>query len=148
MEYVTSIIEHLDAPVEAASYMRRELKYMSVADFLQIASNVITQISSGENGGQGLGANQGQLNNQNGLNNQNNNRFGNNQNNGFNNQSGIGNSSGRSGATGALGNAGTDQAQPPQSIVIDKTLLVADNVQNVLIASGPARASSSHQRAH
>ncbi|MCG8600594.1 MAG: hypothetical protein MI807_10670 [Verrucomicrobiales bacterium] len=135
MEYVTSIIEHLDAPVEAASYMRRELKYMSVGDFLQIASNVITQISSGE-GGQGLGANQGQLNNQNNTQN-NNNRFGNNQNNNsFNNQSGIGNNSG-SGATGALGNAGTDQAMPPQSIVIDKTLLVADNVQNVLIASGP-----------
>lgn len=135
MEYVTSIIEHLDAPVEAASYMRRELKYMSVGDFLQIASNVITQISSGE-GGQGLGANQGQLSNQNNTQN-NNNRFGNNQsNNSFNNQSGIGNNSG-SGATGALGNAGTDQAMPPQSIVIDKTLLVADNVQNVLIASGP-----------
>jgi len=138
MEYLTSIIEHLDAPVEAASYMRRELKYVSVGDFLQIASNVITQIGSGENGGQGqgLGANRGQLSNQTGQNNQNN-RFGNNQNNGFNNQSGIGNNSGRSGATGALGNAGTDQAQPPQSIVIDKTLLVADNVQNVLIASGP-----------
>lgn len=130
MDYVANIIAHLDAPVENSTYMRRKLKYIQVSDVLQIAGDVIQRgLGDGDSG-------QGQLSGQQN-NNNNQNQFGN-QNNGFNNsQSGLGGNSSGSGSTGNLGNAGADQGVPPVSVVIDKTLLVADNAQNMLIASGP-----------
>ncbi len=127
MEHIENLIAHLDAPYENSNYMRRKLSYISVADFLQIAGDIITRgLDDGE------GSNQ--LSGQAGNNLQDQNRFGT-QNNGTN-TNGFGNS-GSSGGAGNLGNAGADQAEPPQSIVIGKTLLIADNVQNQLIASGP-----------
>lgn len=128
MEYVANLIEHLDAPVEKSTYMRVQLKYIPVADILQIAGDIILRGLGNENAGSNQISGQENTRNQNQFGNQN----------GANNTTGgiEGNNSGR-GATGALGSAGTDQAAIPQSIVIDKTLLVADNVQNMLIASGP-----------
>lgn len=130
MTYIESIIEHLDAPVETSTFLRRQLRYISVADFLKIASHVILRGREAENQGEISGGEQQQQQN-NGLN-------------GMNNGDGFGqdpsgmNSSGSSrGTTGDLGNAGSDQAAAPQSLVVGKTLLVADNVQNMLIASGP-----------
>lgn len=128
MQYIESIINHLDAPVETSTYMRRQLHYIPVADFLKIAGNVILRGAEDENGGEIAG---GEEQNQNGLDNNNNN-------NNTGDPSALGSNSGRSGgATGDLGNAGADQATPPQSVVIGKTLLIADNIQNMLIASGP-----------
>jgi general secretion pathway protein D len=134
MEYIASIISHLDAPVETATYLRRQLRYINVSDFLKIAGNVITRgLTEGGANSDIAGGDQDQQQNNNGLGDDQNN-------NNLNNQdpSGLGNN-GRSGggATGDLGNAGSDQAAAPQSVVIDKTLLIADNIQNMLIASGP-----------
>lgn len=129
MDYIESIINHLDAPVETSTYMRRQLNYISVSDFLKIAGNVILRGNKDEDGGEISG---GDENNQEGLSN------GNTNNDGTGDPSALGSNSGRSGgATGDLGNAGSDQAAAPQSVVIGKTLLIADNIQNMLIASGP-----------
>lgn len=130
MGYIEDIISHLDAPVETATYMRRKLKYIAVSDFLKIAGDAIlrglgdkdanTQISGGDQQDQNGGLNS------------------NNQNRNNSDNSTIGsNNSGRSSGTGDLGNAGSDAAAAPQSLVVDKTLLIADNTQNMLIASGP-----------
>ncbi|MAS92689.1 MAG: hypothetical protein CMO55_05775 [Verrucomicrobiales bacterium] len=132
MQYITDIITHLDAPVERVNYMRRKLRFIAVNDFLQIAGNVIQRVHNGEEGDSQTQIAGGQQNQQN---QQNNNTFGNNNNNNNNNLGGS--SFGSGGATGNLGNAGSDQAAAPSSVVIGKTLLVADNVQNMLIASGP-----------
>lgn len=133
MEYIESIVRHLDAPVETATYLRRQLHYISVGDVLRIAGDVILR-GLGEDG---QGANISGGDQQDGNNNNNQAGFANNNQNGFNDPSGLGNSGRGGGATGDLGNAGSDQAAAPQSVVIDKTLLIADNVQNMLIASGP-----------
>ena len=128
MEHIKNLISHLDAPYEKSNYMRRKLSYISVSDFLQIAGDIITRgLDDSKGGNQISGQPQAGLQDQN--------RFGtpNNLGNGTN---AFGNS-GSSGSTGNLGKAGADQAEPPQSIVIGKTLLIADNVQNQLIASGP-----------
>lgn len=127
MEHIENLIAHLDAPYEKSNYMRRKLSYISVADFLQIAGDIITRGLDDSGGGN-------QLSGQVGNNLQDQNRFGA-QNIGTN-TNGFGDSGSRGGA-GNLGKAGADQAEPPQSIVIGKTLLIADNVQNQLIASGP-----------
>lgn len=129
MEYIESIISHLDAPVEVSSYMRRQLHYITASDFLKIAGNVILRGlgDEGSEGSQITGGDQQQQ--QPGLDNTQNTNTG--------DPSGLGNSGRNSGATGDLGKAGSDQAAAPQSVVIDKTLLIADNIQNMLIASGP-----------
>lgn len=132
MEYITSIISHLDAPVETATYLRRQLRYINVSDFLKIAGNVITRGLTEDGGNSEIaGGNEDRQQEDGGL--------GDNQNDTFNNQdmTGMGNTRRSGGATGDLGNAGSDQAAAPQSVVIDKTLLIADNIQNMLIASGP-----------
>jgi type II secretion system protein D len=131
MTYIESIINHLDAPVETSSLLRRQLRYISVSDFLKIASDVILR-GLGNEDSQGSQISGSEENDQA--------RFGDSQtNNTTGDQSGLGGSrgSGGGGSSGDLGNAGADQAAAPQSVVIDKTLLIADNIQNMLIASGP-----------
>jgi type II secretion system protein D len=131
MTYIESIINHLDAPVETSSLLRRQLRYISVSDFLKIASDVILR---------GLGNEDSQGSQVSGSQESDQSRFGDSQtNNTTGDQSGPGGSrgSGGGGSSGDLGNAGADQAAAPQSVVIDKTLLIADNIQNMLIASGP-----------
>jgi len=128
MEYIANVIEHLDAPVETSSYLRRKLKYIAVTDFLQIAGDVILRGNrSGEGQGQISGAEGGANQTRGGA--------------GALGTDGQGDLSGSQrggrGNIGVLGSAGADQAAAPQSLVIDKTLLVADNIQNMLIASGP-----------
>ncbi len=126
MEYIEGIVAHLDAPVENGSFMRRKLLYIPVSDFLQIASDVILRGLGGENteAGEISGGNEDQDGNRNNISDTGNSGSS------FGSDSGTGN-------TGNLGSAGSDEAAAPQSVVIDKTLLIADNVQNTLIASGP-----------
>lgn len=127
MASIERLIQHLDAPVETSNYMRRKLRYIAVSDFLKIAGDVI-QRGGKETGGGSVSGGNSDVSNNNNLNN-----------------SMLGSSSGdsmsssgeRSGTSGDLGAAGADQAVAPQSLVIDKTLLIADNIQNMLIASGP-----------
>lgn len=127
IEYICRLIEHLDAPVENSSYMQLKLRYLEVEDFLGIASNVILR------GREDVSVNESQIGNQN---QSSRNTLATTQQT-TNNQSSLGSTSSSRGATGDLGNAGLDEAIAPQSIVIDKTLLIADSVQNMLIASGP-----------
>jgi len=132
MEYISNIIEHLDAPVEHSSYLRRKLNYLPVGEFLQIAGDVILRgHRAGDGGAQISGGNRSDGAAQ--------------QAGGFGDQDsalstqtgGRGGARGGGGGSGMLGSAGADQSAPPQSLVIDRTLLVADNIQNMLIASGP-----------
>jgi len=131
MEYIAGVIEHLDAPVETSRFLRRKLHYIAVSDFLQIAGDIIQRGLGGEDSSQGQisGGQQENGERREGLNATDQNRsLG---------GSGLGAEGRASSSTVSLGNAGSDAAAAPQSIVIDKTLLIADNVQNMLIASGP-----------
>lgn len=132
MDYIAGIIEHLDAPVETASYMRLKLRYLAASDFLDIASNVILRgrTDSAVQESQGGGEQRARQNT----------LGGGTEGTGVSGELGRTDRSfgtSRSGATGQLGSAGADQAVGPRSLVIDKTLLIADNVQNMLIVSGP-----------
>jgi len=129
MTYISNLIDHLDAPVERARFMQRKLNYIPVANFLPIARDTLqrgidtgdeqSEISGGENA-----TGQNTLNATNGTN---------------VNQDDSFSRTGSSSATGSasFGVAGQDEDVGPQSVVIDKTLLIADNAQNMLLASGP-----------
>ena len=132
MVYIGSLIEHLDAPPEKANLLQRRLNYLPVSKFLPIAGDTLqrglsdeegggSQISGGDTAGTGS------------------------RNTGGSNAGGGFGSSGNSGSGGGSSNFGSGRSSlslderdiGPQSIIVDKTLLVADNVQNILIASGP-----------
>jgi type II secretion system protein D len=137
MVYIGSLIDHLDAPPEQAEILERRLNYMPVSTFLPIAGDTLqrglrdeeggnSQISGGETTGTGTGArNTGGSTLGGG--------FGSNSNSGFGNSGGGSSSFGSNRSSLSLG----DRDIGPQSIIVDKTMLVADNVQNILIASGP-----------
>lgn len=132
MVYIESIVHHLDAPAEDATFMRRRLNYLSVGSFLQIAGDTLRRGLESEEGGSGDQISGGDANQQGGrgLGQQQ-------QQTGLDSGSGFGGRGGGRGRTSNLGSAGSEEDAPPQSVVIDKTLLVADNAQNVLIVSGP-----------
>ncbi len=143
MEQIEGLIMHLDAPLETSNFIRRKLNYITVASFLPIAGDTLlrghggedtqaAQISGGTDGAQannGLSGSSGQAGGAGGLGG----------NSSSNSSSGFGSnrSNSTSGAGAAFGGAGQDPDIGPQSLVIDKTLLIADNTQNTLIASGP-----------
>ena len=129
MVTIERLIGYLDGPGEISNFIKLQLNYLTVSHFLTIAGDSLTrgkvdasgQITGGENNRAGTNPNtninQSQLDN------------------------GTGSFTSGRGATGAS-SAGlsslTDQGPVgPQSLVVGKTLLVADNDHNVLIASGP-----------
>ena len=144
MVYIGSLIEHLDAAPEKASVLQRRLNYMPVSTFLPIAGDTLLRGLTEDEGGSGQisGGETGTT----GSTNTGSSSFGNSGFGGTGN-SGFGRSgSGRSGTGGGgFSNFSSGRSSlslderdiGPQSIIVDKTLLVADNVQNILIASGP-----------
>ncbi len=130
--YIESLVAYFDAPPEEAQMLRRKLNYMQVSAFLPIASDTLlrglvggqTEGSQGISGGESM--EQGGTASRSGSSSA-----------GF----GGGGSSGSSGLSSSGFSAGSlslnEDDIGPQSVVIDKTLLVADNVHNTLIASGP-----------
>ncbi len=152
MEYITKLIEELDAASELRNFISRPLIYLDVTSAMSIISDAISRTEGGE-GGEGGGANatsnpngQNQTQN-NGRNNQGNSGglFGNNNTNGSgfgNNGSGLGGGLGGSGG-GGFGGGGGGNLQPlrqnngPTSMVVGKTLLISDPTANSIFASGP-----------
>lgn len=148
MEYITKLIEELDAASEIRNFISRPLIYLDVTSAMNIISDAISRTEGGE-GGEGGGANatsnpNGQNQNQlNGRNNQGNGGglFGNNNANGGgfgNNGSGLG-----GGLGGGFGSSSGGNLQPlrqnngPTSMVVGKTLLISDPTANSIFASGP-----------
>lgn len=137
MTYIESLVEEFDAPAEIKSFLKRKLSYMRVTDFLPIASDALSRGQDEEGGagatlGQGLGRTTTTRTPTSQL------------------------GAGRTGATGAGGTGGiggtggggtgigggAELAAPedlggPTSLVIGKTLLIADGQANTLIVSGP-----------
>ena len=133
LDYIDKLISYFDAPAARRNFLKRPLKFVSVSTFLPIAQNALMpgiqlegdgNITGGEAGANDQTTNSGggggiSRSNQ--------------------STSGFGgsSSSGGSGGSSSLGSAQFSSDIGPQSLVIGKTLLIADNVHNTLIASGP-----------
>lgn len=130
---IENLIEHLDVPTSNDTFLKRKLNYKSVADFLPIVEDTLlrglnsgqtqpSQISGGNNGTAGNNRTAGNTTQQNNNTSTTNNRSG---------------SSGISGANTDFNGAGQDIDPAPISLVVGKTLLIGDTVQNTLIVTGP-----------
>lgn len=123
--FIEGLVREFDTESDQRNFLRRKLKFLSVADFLPIAGDALTRAFTGtgnadatqQNTPQGGGNRQQTNNNQN--NTQNNNQGG-----------------------GASGTRGDSLSAPsvstaPESLLIGRTLLVADNISNSIIVQGP-----------
>jgi general secretion pathway protein D len=154
MAYIERLIEHLDSPQDVTETFSRKLNHLKPTSFLDIASDALTRgLDNGESGS-GSSARSGSSRS-----NQSNTGFGNT---GFDSgnsrlgggmggdssgfgSSGLGGSgfgggnsrrsSGGGGGSGGFGNSNLQLV--PISMVVGKTLLIADDVNSSLLISGP-----------
>jgi type II secretion system protein D len=149
--FVEGLVREFDIATDQRNFLRRKLKFLSVADFLPIAGDALTRAfnGTGSGGAEGGGANQAQTtgggNRQNAQNTQNN-RSQNSSSlfNGGGSQ-GSGSFGGGGGSGGSSGSRGSSLSAPdvntaPESLLIGRTLLVADNITNSIVVQGPPTA--------
>lgn len=121
--FVEGLAREFDAPPNQNNFIKRKLRFMIASDFLQVASDALAAVEPSSTGQQGGGRNTGRQTTQNRSQNSNNN---NNRNTG-----GGGNTS------GAESVQEFNVSDVPESMVVGKTLIVADNLANSILVQGP-----------
>ncbi|MFK7912221.1 MAG: type II secretion system protein GspD [Akkermansiaceae bacterium] len=120
--FVEGLAREFDAPPNKNNFIKRKLRFMIASDFLEVAANALEAAAGPTATGQGSGARNTRQTTQN--RNQNTNR---NQNQG--NQNGN-----RSNVDSV---EAFDVSDVPESLVVGKTFIVADNLANSILVQGP-----------
>ena len=142
--FVEGLVREFDVETSEKNFLRRKLKFLTVSEFLPIASDALTRAFSGTGGEGGQSGTQGGGQNANrpqaqarqetatsrGLGNRNS-TTGNN----FSGTSGSGSGSSFGGGGGGLSDPSVSTA--PESVLVGRTLLVADNITNSVVVQGP-----------
>jgi type II secretion system protein D len=141
--FVEGLVREFDVETSEKNFLRRKLRFLTVSEFLPIASDALTRAFSGT-GGEG-----GQTGTQGGPGGQNANRpqaqprqdtaMSNNRNNSRNSSLG-GSSTGSGSGFGGGGSGGLSDpsvSTAPESVLVGRTLLVADNITNSVVVQGP-----------
>lgn len=149
--FVESLVAGFDAPSDTRNYLRRKLKFLAVADFLPVAEQALQRAFSGNTeGGSAGGGAAGGGGGRTGAN------FGGGGGGGSRTTGSArggssstsatgGNSFGGGGAGGGAGGAGggggslgePNVSSAPESLLVGRTLLVADNITNSIVIQGP-----------
>ncbi len=132
--FVEGLVKQFDMPNSEKTFLRKKLKFLAVSDFLPVAENALNRAFSGNNDqhaqsqtNRGISPNQGAPANS--LANGN-----------LNQGNSSGNSRGGSTSNDSLKNP--TQSAAPNSLLVGRTLLVADNITNSIVAQGPPSALS------
>jgi len=128
--FVEGLARAFDAPPNRNNYVKRRLRFMIASDFLTVAADALESVGGSIGGGQQGGAGGGRQTAGRNNNNRNTGNTGNNNNRNTGGQNGGGNS-------GAESVQEFNVSDVPESIVIGKTLLVADNLANSILVKGP-----------
>ena len=137
--YIRSLVEIFDAPSQVDNFLKRELKYIPVIDFIPVATNALSRFVDGGSAGAGRTSNTSRRTSSTAS------RTG---------STGLTGSSSRSsglssrGTTGGFsgtsrgGLGGSSLSSPselsgPESILIGNTLLIGDSQLNNIVVSGP-----------
>ena len=146
--FVEGLISEFDVQTDNRTFMRRKLSFLTVSEFLPIAGDALTRAFSGTGDGggagtQGGGTRGGQTRGQS-------TRAGGGATSGFDNQqSGFGGqqqTGGRQGGQFGGAGGGTSRgsalgdpniSSAPESMLVGRTLLVADNITNSVLVQGP-----------
>ena len=155
--FVEGLVREFDIPTSDKTFLRRKLRFLTVSEFLPIASDALTRAftGTGEGGAAGGAAGGGaaaggrtqsssrqtssassgrssRSSGSSGLGNSSSSGFG-------NSSSGFGGGSSGGGGIGGGGSSLSDPAvsSAPESVLVGRTLLVADNITNSIVAQGP-----------
>lgn len=150
MVFIESLVKEFDTRSDERNFLRRKLKFLAVGDFLDVASNALTRAfggtseggAAGATGGGGgraststsLGRSSGSTSNRGGASTS---QFGGGA---SNSQFGGGNSGGFGGGGAMSSGGGLSDPQTdtkPVSVLVGRTLLVADNITNSIVVQGP-----------
>jgi len=151
--FVEGLVREFDVETSEKNFLRRKLRFLTVSDFLPIAGDALNRAFSGT-GGEGGGSSGGaaggaaaggqsnranpqasntgrQSGSSRGGSNSSNGSFG-----------GTGGSFGGGGSGGGSGGGGSALSAPetssaPESVLVGRTLLVADNITNSIVVQGP-----------
>lgn len=150
--FVESLIAGFDAPSDNRNYLRRKLKFLAVADFLPVAEQALQRAFSGNTeggaagggaaggGGGRTGANFGGGGG--GSRTTGSTRGGSSASNSATGGSSFGGGGAGGGGAGGAGGGGGSLGEPnvssaPESLLVGRTLLVADNITNSIVIQGP-----------
>lgn len=148
--FVESLVREFDIPSSEKTFMRRKLRFLTVSEFLPIAGDAITRAFSGT--GEGGGAASGGASGARPQSTATGNNRSTQQSSGFNRNSssgsgsdssfGGGSSGGRSSRSsgGGSSSGGSTVSSAPESIIVGRTQLIADNITNSIVAQGPPSA--------
>jgi len=156
--FVESLVAGFDSPTDQKNFLRRKLKFLAVADFLPVANDALQRAFGGANsaGGAGAAGGGGAGGRSQGANFGGGGGGGNSRTSGSassrtsagggsNSNSGSsfgGGGAGGAGGGGAGGGGGSSLGDPdvntaPESLLVGRTLLVADNITNSIVIQGP-----------
>ncbi len=150
IKFVEGLIREFDVETSEKTVLRRKLHFLKVAEFLPVASDALTRAFSGTggDGGGNAGAAGGAAGGGGAAPRQSNNRqsgSGGRQSGGRNSNTTAGGGLGGGGGGGGSGGGGEsldapDASTAPESVLVGRTLLVADNITNSVIVNGPPSA--------
>ncbi len=145
--FVEGLVREFDVETSEKNFLRRKLKFLTVSEFLPIASDALTRAFSGTGGEGGQGGTQGGPGGQNANRPQAQSRqdttTGGRNSSGRNSTMGSNSSGmGGSGSGSGFGGGGGGLSDPsistaPESVLVGRTLLVADNITNSVVVQGP-----------
>jgi len=145
--FVEGLVREFDIATDQRNFLRRKLKFLSVADFLPIAGDALTRAFNGTGGaGAQGGGNPVQATGGGNRQNMQNNRTQQGNNSLFNGGGSSGGGSfGGNNFGGSSGSRGSSLSAPnvntaPESLLIGRTLIVADNITNSIVVQGPPTA--------
>ncbi len=118
VEFAMVLIDDFDQPLTKRNYYRQKLNFLPVADFLAVARDAIGLATSQIDSSQGASNSRGGLPQE---------------------QRSQGNRNDGPDDSGLSALPETNRAERPESILVGKTLLVADNASNSIIVQGPPR---------
>ena len=146
--FIEGLVREFDVPTSEKTFLRRKLRFLTVSEFLPIAGDALTRAftGTGEGGTSGGGAAAGSQ----APRSQTSARqtsSGSSRTSGNSSSSGFGGSSSGFGgsSSGGGGGSGSSLSDPsvssaPESLLVGRTLLVADNITNSVVAQGPPSA--------
>jgi type II secretion system protein D len=139
--FVEGLVREFDVETSEKNFLRRKLKFLTVSEFLPIAGDALTRAFSGTGGEGGQSGTQGGAQNANRPQAQpRQDTAATSRNSGGRNSSMGGNSSGSGGSFGGGGGGGLSDpsvSTAPESVLVGRTLLVADNITNSVVVQGP-----------
>ena len=134
--YIKSLVEIYDAPSEIDNFLKRELKYIPVSDFLPVAENALSRYVSSNTRGVGSSSRSSATRNSSsrtgGLTGASRNTT----------SSRTGTTGGFSGSRGGSSLGGSTLSNPdaisgPESLLVGNTLIIGDSQLNNVVVSGP-----------